>query len=474
MYLGALGPAVLRVACVAILAMAMGIIAVMSFRIGASICCIAILLAMIHSLRISIPGLVVITVPISFYVALGPSTVNASPADILLPLLAVVAISSQRPPDQTPATPSGDGMSRFLASYILLVLILIAASVNIVSADAKSSLVAYSILGIFKTVVSMSYIGLIFLWLSKTGSLTHLLVIWSVSSHVLIGVCLIASAAQVAGLPNPVTDLLFDAYRLAGPADDPNAFASYLMLSLGVYLCAAVARGRPVRLWFPTAIFVAILFTGSRAAAPALLVALAIIWMTSPVIRRTWRPMAAGLIVTAGLAGFVLLTVQIQVASLSRVVQDSGPRTGDTDVRFTLWAIAWRLWTDNPWVGVGYGQFRDASEDIAGYGFSSIPHNTYLTLLAETGTFTALAFLSLPFFIGYALFKQHRRGDPISSGLLVGLTAVAIQATTLNVENFRPLWVYLAMSAYWLTRDPLVMSGTPAESARHTPGNRQG
>src|SRR5690606_14124719 len=66
-------------------------------------------------------------------------------------------------------------------------------------------------------------------------------------------------------------------------------------------------------------------------------------------------------------------------------VSTIGTEGDGTSDRFFLWGSAINMWLANPFIGVGIRQLIPYSTEMFGFTFSSIPHNTYLSFLSETG-----------------------------------------------------------------------------------------
>src|SRR5699024_5255459 len=150
---------------------------------------------------------------------------------------------------------------------------------------------------------------------------------------------------------------------------------------------------------------------------------------------------------------------------VSSVFEGSRGVSFDEDVRFRLWAAAIDVWLHAPAVGVGLGQFVVSSEDLLGSAGGVLAHNTYLSVLAEGGVVGSALYAAVP---ALAVIGLLRRGDTIARLLLSSGVGIAVMAASLNLQNFRPIWLFIALAVAWTViprdDDPLA---TPPEA--HAP-----
>lgn len=130
---------------------------------------------------------------------------------------------------------------------------------------------------------------------------------------------------------------------------------------------------------------------------------------------------------------------------------------GEQD-RLIAWKAGLRMIEQHPLAGVGLGEFKPKMLEYADPGtpFSSIAHNTYIELAAETGVPTFLVFLAILIFTYHSLSRTRRRtpeaGPPVvqiaSLGLQAGLVGYFVGAFFLSAEYQKLfwLWVFLAMA----------------------------
>lgn len=94
---------------------------------------------------------------------------------------------------------------------------------------------------------------------------------------------------------------------------------------------------------------------------------------------------------------------------------------GDAD-RLIVWAAAWRMIAENPFLGKGIGTFMDYFHTYVPDKVVQYAHNCYLQIWAETGVFSLLSFLLFIGAIFYKGIKAFKIGkSPVLLGLLCAL-----------------------------------------------------
>ncbi|WP_457003971.1 O-antigen ligase family protein [Geodermatophilus sp. SYSU D00814] len=234
-------------------------------------------------------------------------------------------------------------------------------------------------------------------------------------------------------------------FRATGGFDDPNLFASYLLI--GIALTFVSHSRRELRRPYAHLVVqaTALLLTGSRAAIPALVLGLAVALILGQA-RRVVNAAIPWLASLAAASGAIwLYWPGLQLDSVDRLA--GAQATVESDVRLSLWSLAWRMWLDNPLIGVGIGQFRAAASEYANWPVQNIPHSTHLSLLAETGLPGYALVMGIPCVILIQLSRLARTGavDSSSTWLMVGVACSLAVAFTLNIENSRSLWAYLGV-----------------------------
>lgn len=259
--------------------------------------------------------------------------------------------------------------------------------------------------------------------------------------------------------------------RIAGPVGDPNFFAQILLIPLPVALLLAwETEGRRLRIlaWSgATLILAAIILTYSRGATLAL-GAVALLVLLVRGLR--WREVA---MVGAGLGLLLLLSPAgfgQRLTTLSQLVsgEDRTPLHLDSsfEERRLLTATAWRMFLDQPVLGVGAGNYTVRYDDYAervgssarDYGEPSrtrYPHSLYLEIGAETGAAGLLVFGSAVLVAMASLIRARRRlalaGDrtsaAVAAGLAVALVGYLVSSLFLHGHFQRYLWLVFGLAA---------------------------
>jgi O-antigen ligase len=225
-------------------------------------------------------------------------------------------------------------------------------------------------------------------------------------------------AVQFATGSGPEAFALQGALRAFGHFEQPNPFAGYLTTILPLALLMALSASNPS--WFRwLALFssglmaVGIGLSQSRGAwlgAAAAIFVLALLWSRDT--RRLLPPAAlvAALIPAMALAGLLPPTVLDRVAQAVEYFGVFDVRTVDpTSANFAVlermahWQAGWYMFMDQPWFGVGAGNYGDAYDRYFINGWPEAlghAHNYYLNMLAELGIVGGsllLLFLALSF-----------------------------------------------------------------------------
>jgi O-antigen ligase len=213
------------------------------------------------------------------------------------------------------------------------------------------------------------------------------------------------------------------------------------------------ARERPVSAralnyaYIPVAVL-AVAMTGTRGASIAgIPTALFILWSLRSVTLRT-RVAALGAAVIAGVA----LVQFAPSGQLDRIatVSDLGEQTpqGALGGRAEIWRDSAQVFVEHPIAGVGTDAHRAAVaprlEQRSAYKKAEKEaHNTYVSVLTETGV---VGFLLFAFIIGCVLrcLRQHSNWERWFWS--VQMSVLAIGAMTLSLEDSKSLWLMTALT----------------------------
>ena len=250
----------------------------------------------------------------------------------------------------------------------------------------------------------------------------------------------------------------FRFFRAFGTFGQPNPFGAFmgLMLPLAIgtawgHLTKTWAEYRESQnLWTTTTmltimyglmagiLLIGLLVSWSRGSWMGFSIAsLVMIWLLP---RRFWQ--GTVLLALVSVIGWLLwLNGYLPAQLVDRVTSFSADFTGFSDVRgvdinddnFALierlahWQSAIEIAEENPWLGVGFGNYEVAYPDFALVNWPLAlghAHNYYLNLIAETGILGLLAYLLMWAFIIYKTWQLIRRTHYIERGIALGLMGV--------------------------------------------------
>jgi O-antigen ligase len=194
---------------------------------------------------------------------------------------------------------------------------------------------------------------------------------------------------------------------------NPNYFASFLLVGFAVAVAATSSEGsQKLRAW--GAISALILWYGisqtwSRGATLAALAVLGAAMARMP------RPLRASRIMPLAAFAILILAAMFGHSALREKFTDRGQRDPYNYQRTAVWIGALKMIADNPFLGVGLGQYRYVSKlytppmegGLARFGrWPNIAHSEYLHYAAEIGLPAALLMFALA---AYLLLLAWRR-----------------------------------------------------------------
>lgn len=399
-----------------------------------------VLVLVLTLLRTSVPVLLVMTVPLAIYVRPGGMLLNLSVSDVFVLLLLIRILVD---PDCLRAAAHVSMAVRTALTVLALFLAVSAGTVLIRSGlGAPEDWTAF-VADTVKLVVVIGYFivcAVVFrdLLLRRDH---RFLTAWAWAAALVGGLGTVGALLYQQGTE---TGLTMD-FRATGTFEDPNAFATYLILSLPIVLAARLLTQRSILSWHLVPIVAGIIASFSRGALVGLapvLVLLCILALRDRALRALRIVIVAAVVATA---------VLVLDGAVSSVFQGSRGVGFGEDIRFRLWAAAIDVFVHAPVTGVGIGQFIVSSEDLLGSAGGVLAHNTYLSVLAEGGLVGAALLLAIPLL---AIAGLLRRGGTVSHLLLASGAGAAVMAVSLNLQNFRPLWMLLALAVAWSAADP--------------------
>jgi len=155
---------------------------------------------------------------------------------------------------------------------------------------------------------------------------------------------------------------------------------------------------------------------------------------------------------------------------------DPSDKIGESD-RLIAWKAGLRMIERHPLTGIGLGEFKPQMDYYAdpGVGFSSIAHNTYLEVAAETGLPNFLVFMAMLFFTYRSLSRVRRRasdsGPPLlylaATGIQAGFAGYLVGAFFLSSEYMKLFWLWMFLSMVLPSFLPVRVS-EPREKGQHS------
>lgn len=279
--------------------------------------------------------------------------------------------------------------------------------------------------------------------------------VYLIVSGFLIG----AIVSAVYGLAHPVSTSSAYAGRLVGTTGDPNQQAAVLVaaVALAAGLGAVALRSRRLRLLATLAgvlSLIGIVQTLSRSG----LVSLGFVLICGVIFGGLWRRKAAILLLLAliGVGGYFVFVAPPQA---THRVTDA-----NSDGRNDIWKVGWRMFESNPVLGVGAGNFQQASNRylerpglVTAAAFiivtPKVAHNIYLEQLATLGVPGFILMCAV--FIGgiaAALRAAHiferlgdRELDLVSRSCILGLFAFLASDFFISGLQTKQFWVIFSL-----------------------------
>jgi hypothetical protein len=282
----------------------------------------------------------------------------------------------------------------------------------------------------------------------------------------------------------PLSALVLWSSRLVSTFINPNQLAAFLVptiaVAAGVWMSSSGATNRQIGL----AAFVvlsggsAIFWSASRGG----LVGTASAALVMVALQRRSRAFWNGFAIFAGTVALVWLVGEIasryantcvayavdNAESLTlRLFEELGIARGlvrsrhvtfggDTASAFAFRAqmayFAFMLAKIHPWTGVGLGTMHFYVYELTGHEASVDAHNTFLTVLAETGFFGVALFVwATGWFVWQAFLLTKSASDPwlkpVASGLSAALAGFLVMSISFDGQRQRVLWMMFALVA---------------------------
>ncbi|HAM80051.1 O-antigen ligase family protein [Ornithinibacillus bavariensis] len=307
--------------------------------------------------------------------------------------------------------------------------------------------IPYGISSVVKLTINFLYIivFLIFLEKYKEALLQHILRWWKYTAIAISIICIGSVILYRMGIDNGLT---LDG-RAQATLNDPNLAALYLIVSFSIIALSSIyLQKRTVINPSMVIVLVALFSTASRGGTLSIMLGLSFVLYLCFISGRIKELIL--FICVIGIFSSVMYWVHSTSDVISFAIErvsNIGSNGDGTSYRIFLWKSALEMWAKNPFLGVGIGQYISYSPEVFGYSLTNIPHNTYLSFLSETGIIGFSAFIWFPvYLITKLIVGLISYGEKKYFYLLIGLIAVAIQALSINIENIRFIWLFIAIS----------------------------
>lgn len=257
-----------------------------------------------------------------------------------------------------------------------------------------------------------------------------------------LGVAISIPLGFVLPHPNP---LVAESGRFSSGGKDPNDYANLALIAFVVCnfgtLAYAVRRKRGISFLLPWIAIIAIPLSGSRTALINVIATVSL-----GLLRKGLRGVIY-LLVIIGLSavGFFSFSENTYVSTfINRASSLTDLQSEDTWAgRLDIWQAAWQVFTEHPLGGVGLANFAWVSPNYsstAAYisslredGGGGVAHNSFLSVLAETGLIGFMLFLLLQASVFLHLWRL-RRQEPLAWSLILGLVSYWIASLALTWE----------------------------------------
>ncbi len=243
---------------------------------------------------------------------------------------------------------------------------------------------------------------------------------------------------------------VFHLLRMRGFSTDPNYFAITLVMIIPLIFTLLV---KEIIIWKRIALsvlfllfFMGIVFSYSRGGVVGLVSVLGILLFNRRNLKRN--------LLSIFLIAFVLSQVVppqfwLRVKSIVNFQADLS-----IIKRLMLFKTGISMFLHHPFLGIGWGNFVNASEGYIGL-FGGLAHNMYLEVLAEMGVigfipFIGIIWLALRNFqkgsVGFSDLQEFEM-LAISRGLMVGFIGFLISGFFLSVQEYKIFFIMLALSS---------------------------
>jgi O-antigen ligase len=229
--------------------------------------------------------------------------------------------------------------------------------------------------------------------------------------------------------------------RFAAGGVDNNDLAMMLALAIPMAWYLAMTYRQPLRRWactayLPVALF-AIGLTGSRGGMLATIVALLIVPLTMTRLSPVRRGIAIALLWISGVVAVTYVPQTLMERLASTTTEVEGGRLGG---RWKIWQAGLKAFAQKPIVGYGPSAFKRAIDPWL-LQKNQVAHNSFLSVLVESGLVGLLLFLMMFLAVAVAVLKLPPLERRVA---LVLLAALGTSMMPLSSEESKRVWFVLA------------------------------
>lgn len=228
---------------------------------------------------------------------------------------------------------------------------------------------------------------------------------------------------------------------------------------------------------------IGIIVTGSRTGFLVLPIVVAFLLVYKGAWNTTVRALPVAVIVFA-LIGFSLvalgparsgLTLSARWERFTAIPATVASGTDTMGIRYETWRVAYLLWQQHPLVGIGAGRYKEEFRELSTLPIHVqviVPHNMYMTLLAELGLFGLITWIGL-----VALTWRELQRVSRSQFTSVVMLAVAWQAVLLatlltgithDLHTSKLLWLVFGLGIVLMRQYRIVLERNKAHKEEIT------
>lgn len=241
-------------------------------------------------------------------------------------------------------------------------------------------------------------------------------------------------------LPHP-DPMLAASGRFSSGGKDPNDYANLVLIAFTVFQFGALPYLRvPVRRFLAPLSWTALVTIILSASRTALVNGVLVLGLGFANFRFMKRNLVPAIVAVA--ATIAYLTLDSASPFVQRLNSLANIREEETWAgRIDLWRAAWEVFLEHPLTGVGVANFAwvspyysmKAASMIREDGSGAVAHNSFLSVLAETGVIGFLLFSMVQMAFFLRAFR-NRNFHPLAKGLMLGLLSYWIASLTLTWE----------------------------------------